>query len=69
MTSMRACIAQAKPCKMCMLGVLAHISSTFEFPRLVQCVKCGCYWQLICYKKCICGLEHGQPAQRTMSHL
>ena len=36
-------------------------------PKLVQCVKCGCYWQLISPKKCICGLEHGQPAQRTMS--
>ena len=41
-------------------------SSTFVAPKLVQCVKCGCYWWLIC-KKCNRGLEYGQPAQRTMS--
>ena len=55
-----ACIAQAKPYEMCRLhgfGVcFAHISSTFVAPKLVQCVKCGCYWQLICLKKCL-GLQ------------
>ena len=65
-----ACIAQAKPYKMCMLhgfwACLARISSTFVAPKPVQCVKCGCYWQP---KKCTCGLEHGQPAQRTTSQV
>ena len=64
-----ACIAQAEAYKICMLhgcwARFAHISSTFVAPKLVQR---ACYWQLICPPKCICGLKHGQPAQRTMSN-
>ena len=44
-------VAQAKPHKMCMLHVFAHTSGIFVVPKLVQCVKCGCYWQLICPRK------------------
>ena len=61
-------IAQAKTlqnvaCCMVFGGVwvFAHISSTFVAPRLVQCVKCGCSWQLICKKNA--------PAQRNMSEV
>ena len=54
-----ACIVQAKPYKMCTLHscwvCFAHISSTAVAPRLVQCVKCGCYWQLICSKNALVG--------------
>ena len=35
----------------------AHMSSTLVAPKLVQCVL------LLCNR----GLEHGRPAQRTMS--
>ena len=44
-------------CACCMVfgRVFAHISSTFEFPRLVHSVKCGCYWQLICYNNALAG--------------
>ena len=45
----------------------AHSSNAFVAPKLVQCMNSGCYWQLICSKKCNCGLEHAQPAQRTVS--
>ena len=49
-----ACIAQAKPYKMCMLhdfwARFAH-TSTVVAPKLVQCVKLGCYVQLICKNK------------------
>ena len=53
-------IAQAKPFKMCLLHGFGYISGTFVALKLVQCVKCGCYWQLTC-KKISCGREHGQP--------
>ena len=47
-----ACIAQAKPYKMCMLhgfwARFAILSSIFVAPKLVQCVKCGCYWVRQC---------------------
>ena len=44
-------VAQAEPCKMCMLhgfGLrFAHMSSTFVAPKLVQCVKRGCYYAIV----------------------
>ena len=60
-----ACIAQAKPYKMCMLHGFG-VRFAQRSPKLVQCVKCGCYWQQICSKDALVGLEHGQPAHTTM---
>ena len=54
-----ACIAQAKPYKMCMLhgfwARFAHMSSTFVAPKLVQRVRRGCYSQLIAKKNTVVG--------------
>ena len=64
MTSMRqvwCALPKPNPVKCACCGVFAYISSTFMASKLVQCVKCGCFWQLICKNNCTCGLEHGQP--------